>query len=50
MNKPIILSNAYKISELIIKIHAEEEKHLDLLKLLKLLYICFGCISAYKIE
>ena len=40
------ITTAFVVSSLIIKVHNENDKELDLLKLLKLLYICFGCISA----
>ena len=42
------IEDAFIISSLIIKTHNEANEHLDLLKLLKLLYICFGYISADK--
>ena len=39
------ISNSFIISNLIIKIHNEDNQNLNILKLLELLYICFGYIS-----
>ena len=39
------ITDAYALASSIIKIHNEESKNLDLLKLLKLSYICFGFIT-----
>ena len=42
----IYISDAFQISSFIIKIHNDEKQELDLLRLLKVLYFCFGYISA----
>ena len=47
-NKSESISDAFSVSNYIIKYYHDNEKPIDLLKLLKLLYICFGYVSLKK--
>ena len=42
------ISNAFTVSNIIVKYFHDQNKEIDMLKTLKLIYICFGAISAFK--